>query len=128
MSQKPYKVLNTAEFCIKHICVLLLLGKSNSKVYVFNVLMLKTVRFCFKSFILPYKLSLCPCAVSYSACVLSYDTVSQSLQHVCKHSAQTVHAIDLYYVCGLLRLRTLLHWQALRTSSAYADSCLHCKL
>ena len=29
-------------------------------------------------------------AESYSTCVLSYDTVSQSLQHVCKHSAKTV--------------------------------------
>ena len=32
-----------AVFCISHICVLLLLGKSNSKVHVFKVLMLKTV-------------------------------------------------------------------------------------
>ena len=31
-----------------------------------------------------------PCAESYSACVLSYDTVSQSLQHVCKLTAKTV--------------------------------------
>ena len=41
--KKPSKVLNTSVLYIKHICVLLLLGKSKSRVHVFNVLMLKTV-------------------------------------------------------------------------------------
>ena len=34
--------------------------------------------------------SLSPCAVSYSACVFSYDVVSHGLQHVCKHPAKSV--------------------------------------
>ena len=67
-----------------------------TKVHVFNVLMLKTVlkwdcldfvsrvSFCHKV------RSLSPCAVSYLTCVLSYDTASHNLQRVCKHSAKTV--------------------------------------
>ena len=37
------KTIQSTEYSLKHIGVLLLLGKGNSKVRVFNVLMLKTV-------------------------------------------------------------------------------------
>ena len=78
---------------------LLQLRKSNSKVHVFNVLMVLFQEFHFAVEVR----SLSPCAVSYSTYVLSDDTVSQSMQHVCKRLAKSVKScVNICNNYGLL--------------------------